>query len=232
MNNKKHTNNLTYKFLEIYTLAKSQIIADIIKGKVPPLTQLKGFTDLHNYVDANYYGNFLDDSYEVSEKYEFENKLQSALDKWIKKHHQIKPEQWIKIGSCGVDSGQLMIVDPCYLDKWENDEFKYEKGLENTKTKERVIYQKDFKNWDSKMPKYKNKTPNELSELDEWKPFCNYLDLGKFSYSGVSGVTCEKSYGQIDNLAVAFSSGYGDGSYPVYAKMEDNRVKEIKIEFF
>lgn len=27
------------------------------------------------------------------------------------------------IGHVGVDSGQLIITDPCYLDSWENDEF-------------------------------------------------------------------------------------------------------------
>ena len=28
-----------------------------------------------------------------------------------------------KIGSIGVDSGQMMLCDPCYLNKWEDNEF-------------------------------------------------------------------------------------------------------------
>jgi len=27
------------------------------------------------------------------------------------------------IGHCGVDSGQLLIVDPCYLNQWKDGEF-------------------------------------------------------------------------------------------------------------
>ena len=27
------------------------------------------------------------------------------------------------IGYCGVDSGQLLIIDPCYLDKWTDGDF-------------------------------------------------------------------------------------------------------------
>ena len=28
-----------------------------------------------------------------------------------------------RLGTFGVDSGQFMIVDPCYLDKWKDNEF-------------------------------------------------------------------------------------------------------------
>jgi hypothetical protein len=31
---------------------------------------------------------------------------------------------------------------------------------------------------------------------------------------------------------VAFSTGYGDGSYPVVAEYEDGRVRRITIDFF
>lgn len=30
---------------------------------------------------------------------------------------------WVKIGSFGVDSGQVLITDPCYLNEWKADEF-------------------------------------------------------------------------------------------------------------
>lgn len=33
-----------------------------------------------------------------------------------------KLEGWDLVGYCGVDSGQLMITDPCYLDEWVADE--------------------------------------------------------------------------------------------------------------
>ncbi len=33
-------------------------------------------------------------------------------------------------------------------------------------------------------------------------------------------------------LGVLVSTGYGDGLYPVYAEIEDNRVKSVTVEFF
>jgi len=36
-----------------------------------------------------------------------------------------KKDKWVKIGVVGVDSGQLMVCDPCYIDgQWESEEFK------------------------------------------------------------------------------------------------------------
>ena len=94
----------------------------------------------------------------------------------------------IKIGEVGVDSGQLMIVDPCYIEShWKEEDFDDEK-----KSKE------------------------------------------LFSYNAVCKETLGKTcYGQIGNgLAVAFSSGYGDGCYPVYAEInEEGRVMKITVDF-
>lgn len=30
--------------------------------------------------------------------------------------------EWVEVGVVGVDSGQILIVDPCYLKKFKNDE--------------------------------------------------------------------------------------------------------------
>jgi len=32
-------------------------------------------------------------------------------------------ENWEYVGSCGVDSGQILFVDPCYLHDWVNGEY-------------------------------------------------------------------------------------------------------------
>lgn len=41
---------------------------------------------------------------------------------------------WVKIGECGVDSGQIMIVDPCYVlvddDREEKNGYTYRELLE------------------------------------------------------------------------------------------------------
>lgn len=35
-----------------------------------------------------------------------------------------KKEEWVSLGTVGVDSGQLMVCDPCYIgDSWEKEPF-------------------------------------------------------------------------------------------------------------
>jgi hypothetical protein len=97
------------------------------------------------------------------------------------------------IGYVGVDSGQLMLCDPCYIGK-------------------------DF-------------------NTDDFNP-SNPDDSGKYpmTYNGVCGATLsDKRFGEIGNAtAVAFSSGLGDGVYPVYAVIVDDpvwgrRVASVKV---
>jgi len=94
------------------------------------------------------------------------------------------------IGKFGVDSGQAMVGDPCYLDSWNN--------------------------WD-----------------DKAEPFDNYKNkTGEYSYLGACNATIEKGYGQLGHgSAVVFSTGYGDGVYPVYAQIDDGRVVKVVIDF-
>ncbi len=56
---------------------------------------------------------------------------------------------------------------------------------------------------------------------------------GQYSYQGVSATTLEDNFGQIGAAdAVAFSTGYGDGLYPVYVQLnDDGRVAKVIIDF-
>jgi len=91
-------------------------------------------------------------------------------------------------GSFGVDSGQAMVGDPCYLDNWETNN-------------------------------------NESWELDG--------KVGQYSYHGASATTIASNYGELGmSSAVVFSTGYGDGVYPVYVKLnDDGRVAMVIIDF-
>lgn len=99
---------------------------------------------------------------------------------------------WVKEGEVDVDSGQIMITDPCYVRSFKNDEFEGEK------------------------------------------------DVVDFSYSGACTVTLsEKKCGGLPHspggalgAGFATSSGYGDGSYPVFVKRnKEGRIAAIKIIF-
>jgi len=108
-----------------------------------------------------------------------------------------------KIGNVGVDSGQLLVCDPCYFEH----EWRKEKKNENI--------------------------------FDPQKK-------GEFSYAGCCIATTSKQQGGQLNFkightgaGVAFATGFGDGNYPVFAKLKDYgtkeqpdvRVKEVIIKF-
>ena len=78
--------------------------------------------------------------------------------------------------------------------------------------------------------------PCYLDGWENWEngtPFNHEENAGKYSYLGACGVTLKEGYGQLGNAsAVAFSTGYGDGLYPVYVKLnDDGRVGMVVIDF-
>jgi hypothetical protein len=78
-------------------------------------------------------------------------------------------------------------------------------------------YLDEWQNWDSDVEPYEN----------------NLNKVGEYGYLGACNATSGKGFGQLGgNNAVAFSTGYGDGHYPVYAEInEDGRVARVVIEF-
>jgi hypothetical protein len=103
---------------------------------------------------------------------------------------------WKKIGIVGVDSGMLMVCDPCYVEgEWESEEF-----VPGSKVKHSFSYNACC---------VKTVDGRQFGQL-------NY----KLGHAGVG---------------VVFSSGVGDGVYPVYARVEDvkgwgKRVVEVRID--
>lgn len=91
-------------------------------------------------------------------------------------------------GSFGVDSGQAIVGDPCYINSYDTNE-------------------------------------GEAWSLEGKE--------GQYSYQGISATTLKSQFGQIaEGKAVAFNTGYGDGEYPVYVKLDvEGRVSMVVIDF-
>lgn len=147
------------------------------------------------------------------------------------------------VGYVGVDSGQVMIVDPCYLKEWNDNDFNYRTGIRNKKTGRIICCWEEVEglgkiNWATSLPEFDGKDMNKLAEDKEnWEKFDEYPDAGDFSYSGVCGITCgEENAGEIaigGSSCVASSTYLGDGSYPVYAvKDKYGRIKRLIIDFY
>ncbi len=141
-----------------------------------------------------------------------------------------KKEERIRLGVVGVDSGQLMICDPGYLNEWKEEPF----DLDEISLYKDVETGKEFKHpRDWRLEFRDGMSYNEAMEkgLIERVPG---KQKGEFSYNGVCQKTLDAEYtthdeGQIPfemghaGLAVAFRSGLGDGLYEVWGT-----VKELK----
>lgn len=67
---------------EIIQQAKSEIIEDVANGVVP--ADVKNFSELHDYVDANMYGGLCDEDSKVPfEPLDEINEIQGAVSEWI-----------------------------------------------------------------------------------------------------------------------------------------------------
>ena len=150
-----------------------------------------------------------------------------------------KEENWVKIGEVGVDSGQLMVCDPCYIDsQWKNEKYPGHPPMRNTKTGK--IVESPANSGGRYDTEYEDgMTYNEAIEkgILETLP---HPESKKFSYHGCCTSSMRHMGGQLNyNLGhagagVAFSSGLGDGVYDVMARIEDTgdwgkRVCEIRI---
>ena len=105
------------------------------------------------------------------------------------------------IGWVAVDSGQLMLCDPCYIksDEWQEQEYK----------------------------------PASINNTGSYP----------FNYNGACGATLsDKQAGElhfnngINGAGVAFTTGLGDGHYPVYATYIDDgewglRIAKVEVVF-
>lgn len=158
------------------------------------------------------------------------------------------------IGHVGVDSGQLLIADPCYIDsEWEKKEFIDERRYVHKKTGKKLrfygVYNETkpkkepgvvlFSRYDDPIKELGGKNMNEMlvsGEVEELPDETLSERIGDFSYDGVCTTTLNDKY-QLDyrmghaGAGVAFRSGYGDGVYPVYAeKDKEGRVIRVTIE--
>lgn len=144
------------------------------------------------------------------------------------------------IGHVGVDSGQLMLCDPCYIDsQWKEEDFEDIRIYKHRETGDRLQYRVHFEKYDDMIPKY-GKSMNELNATGEWEQIDEHTPKYEFSYNACAKATLsEEGYGQLNyslghpGVGVAFSTQIGDGYYPVHAIYddEDNLIR-VQVSFY
>ena len=144
------------------------------------------------------------------------------------------------IGEVGVDSGQLLLCDPCYIDsQWEKEEFEDIRIYKHKTTGKTLQYRKDFPNYEAVIPEY-DKTMNQLNRTGEWEQDeTTHQPKNSFSYNACCKKTLSsQTYGELEfksgrsGAGVAFSTAFGDGVYPVYAVYgDDGSLLKVEVVF-
>lgn len=136
----------------------------------------------------------------------------------------------VKIGVVGVDSGQLMLCDPCYIEsEWRRDDTFQDIRRYQNKEGRVIQYRVEFEHFQCKIKPY-DKTVNELIADGTFKEIPNPVNRN-FSYGGACSVTLQPTEEKFKDGAnqlnfklghagagVAFNTGLGDGCYDVYAE--------------
>ena len=145
------------------------------------------------------------------------------------------------IGHVGVDSGQLLLCDPCYIDsQWVEEDFEDFRVYQHKDTKNQLTYRIDFRNYAESIETYGGKNMNELIATGEWEEVPDTKGaVNPFSYNACAKATLsEEGHGELKfNLGhtgagVAFRTAFGDGMYPVIANyMDDGSLRSVEVIF-
>ena len=148
---------------------------------------------------------------------------------------------WVLMGQVSVDSGSLLVGDPCYLPFEDNNTPGQTPVLDTVTNKTyQYIYEEDqlvpgaevMPHWDALIPGT-TITFNQGRERGRLVQIPHPEDKS-FSRAGCSWATCHSANGFSElgacGEAVVFRSGYGDGVYEVWGRRNaEGRIVEVRI---
>jgi hypothetical protein len=152
------------------------------------------------------------------------------------------------LGFIGIETGQMLVTDPGHLNHWIHDEPFGHPILLDNKTgkhftfggfpignpqKKQLIKQLDVQNFLSYGTMLRDgRTVNQLIEKEELVKLEEPEPRNPYGYNAACYATGLPEQGGEVGYGVAVRTGWGDGSYPVWAKYtRDGWVKKVIIEF-
>lgn len=143
------------------------------------------------------------------------------------------------LGVVGVDSGQLMLTDPCYIDgQWLDEPFELDRAYRDKETGATLRQGHDFTTFAEPLESYDGKTVKDLvgvGRLVELPPLPK-PETFRYSYNGACQATLSDGHGELvysdtgqAGAGVVFTSGWGDGFYPVWGEKHDGRIVRVYV---
>jgi hypothetical protein len=140
------------------------------------------------------------------------------------------------LGTVGVDSGQLLLTDPCYIDgEWEDEPFVTNRIYEDSETGTIIRWNVDFIRYDEPLAPY-DQTPEKLIANGRLvKIPMPVPDKFPYSYNGACQATLSAGFGELTyssghaGAGVAFATGWGDGFYNVFGEKHDGRIVRVYV---
>jgi hypothetical protein len=143
------------------------------------------------------------------------------------------------IGVVGVDSGTLIICDPCYMSGDFEREFDHKRLVRDRETNQLYEFGQDFSNYQEHVPGFGLQTYNDLIREGRLENV-PYPETIEFNRANVSACLINRQYAQFHyplghaGIGVGFRSGLGDGLYEVIATIGEvngwgERIKKVEI---
>lgn len=142
----------------------------------------------------------------------------------------------IDLGEVFVDSGSLMITDPCYIDtEWKNIEYVREDSYIDTQSGDVFKFGRDFNRFDEILSPY-NKDINQLIKDGSLSLIKENRQLS-YSYAGAAYATLTNA--GFDTLpfdngnlgaALCIKTVFGDGAYRIMGEQYKGKIIRIYID--
>ncbi|MDG1950102.1 MAG: hypothetical protein P8J32_04800 [bacterium] len=128
--------------------------------------------------------------------------------------NEIKP-----IGECGVDSAQLLVVDPkIYSENWKEEEFKASRRFKHIATGDIISEGEHFTNFERDcLSEYGGKNMNTMIAENEVEQLPYLPAKEVLSYNACCIATLQEDFGILgEGVAAVTRTGIGDGCYDVF----------------
>lgn len=139
---------------------------------------------------------------------------------------------WERLGDVAVDSGQVVIIDPSYIDgRWVVKPLQDVRQYRHKVTGKIVEYEKDFPNYEFVIPEF-DQSVTQLLATGEWERIVQPVPF-ELSYNAACHATrLPARGGNFGGFATAVGTLDGDGQFPVFVERDDRgRILRLMVDF-